>query len=112
MLSKKDIVEANKDFDKGTIMNENSLDYAVATQARSKNWLRTAAVFTRSILIDHAFADGNKRTTAAIIMGLMELNKIDYDPEKIPRVVQFIANKNLHNIRQIERQLKNVIRIY
>jgi len=112
MLSKRGIIELNKNFHKGTVVNSSSLDYALETQARSRNWLRTVAVFARSIIVDHTFADGNKRTTAAVIMSIMDINKIDYDPEKIPIVVQNIAKKNLHNIRQIERCIKDAIRIH
>jgi len=102
----------NKKFHEGTTVNPGSLDYAVNTQARSRNWLRTAAVFCRSIMIDHAFADGNKRTTLMVVIGIMELNKIDYDPERLLKAIQLIAKKNMHNTRQIERYLKDGIRIH
>jgi prophage maintenance system killer protein len=110
MLSTKDIIEINKGMSTGNVMNKSSLEYAVKTQARSRNWLRTAAVFTRAILIDHVFEDGNKRTAAAVIMLLMEMNRVSCDPEKIPRMIITILKKNLTSITYIERCIKDGIR--
>jgi len=107
MLSKKDLVELNKEFGNGVVVNGNSLDYAIQTNLCSKNWLRSAAIFTRAILIDHIFEDGNKRTTAAVIMALMELNKVDYDKEKIPHIITHILKKNMTKISEIERCIKD-----
>lgn len=110
MLSTKDIIEANKRFEKGVVVNASSLDYAVKTQARSRNWLRSAAVFTRAILIDHVFEDGNKRTAAAAVMALMDLNEVSYDPECIPKIIVTLLKKNITGINAIERCIKDAIR--
>jgi len=110
MLSRKDIIELNKRFHRGTIVNGSSLDHALETQARSRNWLRTAAVFTRSIMVDHTFADGNKRTAAGAVIMIMRMNKIQFDPEMIPEIIVTIAKKNISNVRQIERYIKNVVK--
>ncbi|MDO8741072.1 MAG: Fic family protein [Candidatus Woesearchaeota archaeon] len=110
MLSKKDVVEINKGFSTGKLMNESSLDYAVKTTARSRNWLRSAALLARSILIDHAFEDGNKRTAAAAIMLLMDLNDIQFNPEEIPKVVVKILKKNITSLTEIERCIKDAIK--
>ena len=80
MLSRKDIIEINREFSSGKLMNGGSLDYAIKENERSRNWLRTAAIFTRAILIDHAFEDGNKRTAAAVIMMIMDMNNIWFAP--------------------------------
>ncbi len=109
MLSKKDIIEINKKFSNGRIVNENSIDYAVQTNASSKNWLRSAATISRAILTDYVFEDGNKRTATAVIMLLMDLNKIDYNREEIPRIVIKILRKKLVSINEIERSIKNGI---
>lgn len=110
MLSKKDIIEGNKCFSTGRLMNESSLEFAVETHAKSRNWLRSAAVLTRAILIDHVFEDGNKRTAAVVIMKLMELNKVKCNPEQIPKIIVKILTKNITNIKKIERYIKNGIR--
>ena len=110
MLSKKDIIDINRSFSNGTVINSSSLDCVVKEQARSRNWLRTAAMFSRAILIDHVFEDGNKRTAAAVIMLLMEMHSLTPDPESIPRIVTEILMKNLASVRQIERCIKDGIR--
>ena len=110
MLSQKDIVEVNKSFSTGVLVNGSSLDYAVKAVARSKNWLRAAAVLSRAILVDHIFEDGNKRTAAAVIMLLMDMQGIAYDPEEIPKIVLNISRKSITSIPQLERCIKNAIR--
>ena len=109
MLSKKDVIDLNMQFSTGQIVNGGSLEFAVKTNARSKNWLRSAAILTRSILIDHVFEDGNKRTAAAAIMLLMDLNKIRFNPEKIPKIVVKILKNNITNVTEIERCIKDGI---
>ena len=44
MLSKKDIISANRNSILEKLSNESSLDYAISLTHRSKNWLRTCAV--------------------------------------------------------------------
>lgn len=110
MISKKDIIEINMQFGNGSMMNESSLDYAVKTQERSTNWLKTAAVLTRSVLIDHVFEDGNKRTAAAIIMLIMDLNNIEFDPEELPKIIVKILKKNMTSTTNIERCIKDAVR--
>jgi len=109
MISEKDIIEINKAFNKSKVTNKGSLAYAVKTTTRSKNWLKTAAILTKGILIDHAFEDGNKRTAAAVIMLIMDINNIQYNPEKIPKIIIKILLKNMTNIKNIERCIKDGI---
>ena len=103
MLSKKDIIVINKDHHTGQFSNESSLDFAVSQVQRSKNWVKTAAILSRAILIDHVFEDGNKRTAAGVIAGVMEMNNMKYNPEKIDQIVIQIAKENITSIKQIEK---------
>jgi prophage maintenance system killer protein len=109
MLSKKDILTANKLFHTGRIVNEGSLDYAISTIARSRNWLRTAAVLTRAILIDHVFEDGNKRTAAAVILSCCDMSGVYCNPQKVNAAIVQILLKNVSDMRKIERLIKNAI---
>lgn len=108
MLSKKDIIEINKSFHTGKLSNESSLDFALSQIYRSKNWLKTAAILSRAILIDHVFEDGNKRTAAGIIAAIMEMNTISYSPVKMDKTVIMIAKNNVTSIKQIEKVILNV----
>lgn len=108
MLSKKDIIEINKSFHTGKLVNEGSLDFALSQVHRSKNWLKTAAILSRAILIDHVFEDGNKRTAAGIIAGIMELNALSYSPAKMNKTVVMIAKENITSIKKLEQVILNV----
>jgi death-on-curing family protein len=110
MLSKKDIIDINQRFHEGILVNEGSLEYAAKSCARNKNWLRSAATFTRAIIIDHAFQDGNKRTALAAVMLIMEMNNVYFDIERLTFAMVEISRKNVSSINEIERYIKNGIR--
>ena len=103
MLSKKDIIGVNQKFHTGKLSNESSLNFAIAQVHRSQNWLKTTAILSRAILIDHVFEDGNKRTAAGVIAGIMEMNSIPYSPIKIDKAVIMIAKENIVSIAKIEK---------
>jgi len=107
MLSKKDIIAINQELHNGRIMNESSLDYAISMTKRSKNWLKTAAILARAILVDHVFEDGNKRTATAVILGRADMADVSCDPDKVNKAVVMIILKNITDIRTIERLIKN-----
>jgi len=60
---------------------------AAKEMAWCRDWLVCSAIFARAILTGHVFEDGNKRTAAAVIMLLMEMNDVSYKPEAIPRII-------------------------
>ena len=105
----KDIVAINQEFHTGKLSNQSSLDYAIKTIGRSKNWLRSAAMLVRAVLIDHVFEDGNKRTSAAIIAWYCDIQNLPYDPDKLSHAVVRITKENITNIQNIERLIKDVI---
>ncbi|MBI2667944.1 Fic family protein [Candidatus Woesearchaeota archaeon] len=110
MITKKDIVEINKEFDEGVIVNESSLDFALSANKNTKDWIKQLAYLVRAILIDHVFEEGNKRTSAALIMVFIEENKLIYDPQKVDQIVIEILKKNINNINKIRRMIKNAIK--
>ncbi len=105
MLIKKDIVEINKTFHTGKLSNESSLDYALAQITRPKNWLKTAALLSRAILIDHVFEDGNKRTAAGVIMTIMQMHGLFFSVQKIDALIVAITKNNMTSIRDIEKEI-------
>src|SRR3990172_1994576 len=109
MLSKKDLIIANKRFHTGRIANESSLNYAISTARRTNDWLKAVALLVRAILIDHAFEDGNKRTAAAVIMAYLEMNNLYYNPDRVGKVVIKILKKNITDTRKITRLIQNAI---
>lgn len=110
MLSKKDLISLNQEFAEGIIVNKSSLDYVVDMTRKSKNWLKTAALLVRAILVDHIFTDGNKRTAAAVIMACLEMQGFVCDQDKVGAVVIRIIKENITDVRKIERLIKNVVK--
>jgi len=110
MLVKQEIVEINKEFDKGNVVNESSLDFALSSIKQTKDWIKQLAYLVRAILIDHVFEEGNKRTAAVLIMVFIEENKLDYDPQKVDQIVIDILKKNITDIKKIRRLIKNAIK--
>ena len=110
MITKKALIEINKEFDIGKIINEGSLEFAISNANSTKDWIKQLAYLTRAILIDHVFFGGNKRTTAALIISALEEKKFAYDPFKVDKLIIDIINKNITSINQIRRMIKDVIR--
>mgnify|MGYP001604642694 CR=1 FL=1 len=100
----------NKQFDKGRLVNESSLDFAFSNLEQTKDWTKQLAYLTRAILIDHVFEEGNKRTTAALIMVVLEIQKIAYDPQKVDEIIITILKKNIKDTNKIRRLIKDVTR--
>ena len=109
-INKKDITRINQEIgENGKFHNESSLDFALAHIKKQKSWLYESAYIARSLLVDHAFEDGNKRTALTIIIMYMEDKNLEYDDLRLPVVVHRIAKKNIRDINKIVRLIKNAI---
>jgi prophage maintenance system killer protein len=108
-FSVKDIIAINQQFDRGAMINEGSLTYALDRANKSGSWLRACAYLVRAVLIDHVFEEGNKRTSAAIIVGFFEEHELIYHPEKVAKGITVILLKNITSITAIERVIKDAI---
>lgn len=109
MLTISDIVEINKSFDNGKLINRSSLDFALSSVRKTKDWVTQLAYLVRSIVLDHVFEEGNKRTAVAVIIAYMKVHKKGYDITKVDEVIVKIIRKQTHDIAQIRRLLKNAI---
>jgi len=111
MFSIEDVIRINKEVTKGpgNIVNKSSLDFALSS-IKTKPWFDQLAYLLRSILVDHVFEDGNKRTATAIISMYYTEFKIGFDMQKTVDVVTKISSKNIKDIGNIKRIIKNVIR--
>lgn len=110
MINKEDIAELNKKFDKGTIINDSSLSFALSSMRNTKDWFKQLAYLVRAIIVDHVFEEGNKRTAAALIIYFFEAHKVAYDPYKVDKIITEVILKNVTSVEQIRRKLKDVIR--
>ena len=61
------------------------------------------------MLVDHCFEDGNKRTAIFVIITYFENNDLDYDKDKLIKIVWNIAKKNTTDINKLMRLIKNAI---
>jgi len=109
MFNEKDVVRLNKLFHNGTIRNKSSLSFALSS-IKNKGSLEQLAYLIRAITVDHVFEDGNKRTAAVLITAYFTEFEIGFDKEKITKAILDIASKNITDINQIKRMIKNVIR--
>ncbi|MBI2148265.1 hypothetical protein HYU23_01155 [Candidatus Woesearchaeota archaeon] len=110
ILSKKDIIGLNQQFDIGKLHNEASLDFALSYAKNSNNWVKSLAYLTRAILIDHVFEEGNKRTVALLIKTYVELEGYKIYNDKIVKLVTEIILRNLTSIKRIEGMIENAIK--
>ena len=101
------LVQVNKNFSNGAIMNKSSLEFAISSAYKSKDWQEELTFVVRALLCDHIFMDGNKRTAAAYIIAVLEEFKCKYDPFKIDRLVLKIVKMNITNVKTIRRMIEN-----
>ncbi|MBW2990085.1 Fic family protein [Candidatus Woesearchaeota archaeon] len=109
MINKKDIVRVNQEIgETGRFHNESSMEYALSMIKHKKSWLYELAYIARSLLTDHAFIDGNKRTALAIILTYFE-GKEEYDKEMIAKIILQISKKQEKDVNKIMRMIKSAI---
>lgn len=109
-IGKENILRINKGFG-GNLRSDSSLDFAIDKANNPKlGFYKKLAYLWRAILVDHPFSDGNKRTAVFFAYVLAEENKKYVDRDLLVYQAISIARKNLTNIRQIERRIKNAIR--
>ena len=110
-LTKKDIIAFNQKIgEKGEFNNESSLDFALSLAKTKRNWLYELSYIVRSLLVDHVFRDGNKRTCLLTIIYYLEINKKNFDRDRIVNLVKKIAKNSITNPIKIVGLINNVIR--
>lgn len=109
-LTKKDIIRINQEIgEKGQFQNESSLEFALSQFKLKKNWLYELAYLIRSLLTDHAFEDGNKRTALALVILYFEEKGMAWDKERIVKNLHFLAKSHYKSIEKISRVIKNAL---
>lgn len=108
--TKKDVIEINKIFDSGTLVNEESLDFAIEYAKDSEDWVKGVALVFRAILLDHVFEEGNKRTAALFLKSYAKLKGFETYNDVILRSVKDILLKNITDINKIKEMIKNCLK--
>lgn len=110
MLTTKDLVRINREIgERGEVHNESSLDFALSSGKHKKSWLYELSYLLRSLLVDHAFRDGNKRTALAITIVYFDDRSLEWDKERLVRAIHEVSKKNYKSIEQIARSINNAI---
>lgn len=111
-INKKDIIRFNQEIgETGELSNESSLDFAIGVVSRgNKSWLYELSYLVRSLLVDHVFMDGNKRTGLLVIIAYFEYKGVEFNREKLVVLIKKIAKNNITNINKILRLINNVTR--
>ena len=109
-IGKEEILRINRGFG-GNLRNSSSLDYALDKLNDKKLGIyKKLAYLIRSILVDHPFSDGNKRTAAYIALNFAHESQKTVDQDLLMHHIVSIAKNNINDIRNIERRLKNAIK--
>ncbi|HLD05198.1 MAG TPA: Fic family protein [Candidatus Nanoarchaeia archaeon] len=108
--SKKDLIVINQTIGElGNFSNEGSLDFALSLLKQRKPWLHELSYLVRSLLVDHAFQDGNKRTALAAILTYFANYEVECDEQKMTETVYKIAKKGVKDINKIVRLMEDGI---
>ena len=89
------------------MINEGTLDFALSQSKSSTDWIKELAMVIRSIILDHVFEDGNKRTASIIIAHVVEYKGYKIKSNDIARVVLRTTSKG--NLRRTYERLQNAI---
>jgi death-on-curing family protein len=73
-LSKEAIIEINKKFENGSMLNKGALEYIVYKVGNTRGVDRKAATLLMEIARKHAFTDGNKRTAFQSMIAFLKIN--------------------------------------
>lgn len=110
-ITKKDIIAFNKAIgEQGELNNESSLEFSLHLSKNKKNWLYELSYLVRSILIDHVFRDGNKRTTLLLMVYCLEESNKKYNNKQLMSVITKITKNNIASPVQIARLIYNGLR--
>ncbi len=109
-ITKKELLRINHGFG-GNLRSDSSLDYALDKMSSKKLGIyKKISYLMRSILVDHPFSDGNKRTAAYVALHFATESNKETDMELLIHHIISIAKQNIHDINKIEWRIKNAIK--
>lgn len=104
-ITTEEVIEVNKRLG-GSLRSDSSLRFAEAYCKNITSNYKCASAWARAILVDHPFSDANKRTAAYVIDSYIGIKNL----QKIERVIERIAIKNITSLKKMEEMLKNANR--
>lgn len=109
ILTKKDIIAVNQQFDQGNLNNESSLDYALSHFKKNVVWTKQLAYLLRAIITDHVFEEGNKRTACAVLMFYVQDNGYKIEERRAVSIIKRIVLNNKISIKKIKEMIEDGI---
>jgi prophage maintenance system killer protein len=102
----KDMIRINQEIgETGELRNGSSLEFALSMNKYNKSWLYKLCYLIRSILVDHPFIDGNKRTAFVLCTIIFEDNNLNYNKDKLVIQLHMVAKKSITDLNKIARML-------
>ncbi len=102
----KDLIRINQEIgEQGLVRNESSITFALGMLKKKKSWLYELSYLVRSIVVDHVFEDGNKRTAYVLGTLYFQDNEKKYDDQKLVENILLIAKKSIVDINKVGRLL-------
>jgi len=89
----------------GQLRDSSSITFALSLTKQKKSWLYELSYLIRSMLIDHPFVDGNKRTAYILCCLYFEDHQFSFQDELLVKTVHVIAKKNIQDINKIGRMI-------
>ena len=109
MLTVESVVLLNKELSNGNLVNRSSLEFALSSANKTKDWITQLAYIIRAIALDHVFEEGNKRTSVAVMIAYIKAHKKGYDIDKLDRIIVRIITRKINDIAKIRRLIKDAI---
>jgi len=109
MITREDVVALNRLDDKGKVVNEGSLAFALSVGLKTKDWVTQVAYLLRAILLDHVFEDGNKRTALSLLLAAAKDHTKGYDLYKLDLIIKRIIEQKISDIKTIKELIKDAV---
>lgn len=116
ILNKEEIIETNKAFEDGKLVND-SLDF-LETKIQAKklkenlerNVVDVASIYWYEIITNHPFVDGNKRTAVEVVLHFLHVNnfKLNCGMNALIYTSLRIANKDISYEKLVEWVLEKI----
>ncbi len=110
VLTQKDIIALNQQFEDGAIVNEASLEFALSYARKTESWTKALAYLARAILLDHVFEEGNKRTAALLIKAYSEYEGHKTYDDRLIKLIKKIIIEKVSSINTIEELIKDALK--
>ncbi len=112
-ITKGEITEMNRRYG-GSVTYDAEIETALS-MGRGRSIYRKLALLWRAILVAHPFTDGNKRTcltATALVLERRGFRLTDEVLERVTKAMEKVAEKNMRDLRRLERMVRYALEGY